>query len=192
MVFQMECEPWCNYWSQRSCGQGYVFTRVCDSVHGGSVLSQHALQEVSWHALQQVSRGVCYPSMYCRWYPSMPCSRSPGGAWSRGPALGGVPGWGVPGLGGACSSGVAFCYGLLFGGFLVWWPSDWRWPSSLVAFWLKVAFWFGGLLVWWPSVMAFWCDLLLWPSGKAFWYLGVSPNRDPFQPVSPALMLVVF
>ena len=23
------------YRSQRSCGQGYVFTRVCDSVHGG-------------------------------------------------------------------------------------------------------------------------------------------------------------
>ena len=36
-------------------GQSYVFTRVCDSVHGG------------------------YPSMHCRWYPSMPCSRSPGG-----------------------------------------------------------------------------------------------------------------
>ena len=38
-------------------GQSYVFTRVCDSVHGG--------------------RG-CYPSMHCRWYPIMPCSRSPG------------------------------------------------------------------------------------------------------------------
>ena len=25
------------YWPQRSCGQGYVFTRVCDSVHGGGV-----------------------------------------------------------------------------------------------------------------------------------------------------------
>ena len=24
-----------NYRPQRSCGQGYVFTRVCDSVHGG-------------------------------------------------------------------------------------------------------------------------------------------------------------
>ena len=36
-------------------GQGYVFTRVCDSVGGG------------W-----------YPSMHCRWYPSMPCSRSRG------------------------------------------------------------------------------------------------------------------
>ena len=23
------------YWPQRSCGQGYVFTRVCDSVHRG-------------------------------------------------------------------------------------------------------------------------------------------------------------
>ena len=26
-----------NYRPQRSCGQGYVFTRVCDSVHGGGV-----------------------------------------------------------------------------------------------------------------------------------------------------------
>ena len=25
----------CYYRSQRSCGQGYVFTRVCDSVNGG-------------------------------------------------------------------------------------------------------------------------------------------------------------
>ena len=29
------------------------FTRVCDSVHGGGVLSHHALQVVSQHALQQ-------------------------------------------------------------------------------------------------------------------------------------------
>ena len=43
------------YRPQRSCGQGYVFTRVCHSVNGGGVLSQHALQEVSQHALQQVS-----------------------------------------------------------------------------------------------------------------------------------------
>ena len=26
-----------HYRPQRSCGQGYVFTRVCDSVHGGSL-----------------------------------------------------------------------------------------------------------------------------------------------------------
>ena len=38
-------------------GQGYVFTRVCDSVHGGGVVvSQHALQVVSQHALQVVSQ----------------------------------------------------------------------------------------------------------------------------------------
>ena len=33
--------PWRNpafyYRPQRSCGQGYVFTRVCDSVHGGGL-----------------------------------------------------------------------------------------------------------------------------------------------------------
>ena len=28
------------YRSQRSCGQGYVFTRVCDSVNGGACLRQ--------------------------------------------------------------------------------------------------------------------------------------------------------
>ena len=39
-------------------GQGYVFTRVCDSVQGGgTVESQHALQVVSQYALQQVSKG---------------------------------------------------------------------------------------------------------------------------------------
>ena len=37
--------------------EGYVFTRVCHSVH----------------------RRGCYPIMHCRWYPSMPCSRSGGG-----------------------------------------------------------------------------------------------------------------
>ena len=26
-----------NYWPQRSCGQGYVFTHVCDSVHRGGL-----------------------------------------------------------------------------------------------------------------------------------------------------------
>ena len=65
-------------------GQGYVFTRVCDSVHRG-VVSQHALQVVSQHALQQVSGGL---------YPCMP-RRSPGphpGGKLRGLALGGSPG----------------------------------------------------------------------------------------------------
>ena len=137
------------YWPQRSCGQGNVFTRVCDSVHRG--------------------RGVCYPSMHCRWYPSMPCSRSPGGVSAPGGGGVGVCSWGVsaprgvsaPGagvsaLGGICSGGwpsvMAFCYGLLVwwpsglvafwfgsllieGGLLFWWPSDWRWPPGLVAFW---------------------------------------------------------
>ena len=60
------------YRPQRSC-EGYVFTRVCHSVHGGGGCC------------------VCYPSMHCRWYPSMPGSRSlGGGAWSRGVYCGGV------------------------------------------------------------------------------------------------------
>ena len=75
-------------------GQGYVFTRVCDSVHRGGVLFQHSLQVVSQHALQQ---GGCYPSIHCKWYPSMPCS--------RGVSSGGWP------------SVIAFCCGLLL------WPS---------------------------------------------------------------------
>ena len=77
------------YRPQRSC-EGYVFTRICDSVHrGGGVLSQHALQVVSQHALQQGDA----------------CSRGGlplGGACSGGCLLGEVPA-----LGGACSGGPA-------------------------------------------------------------------------------------
>ena len=43
--------------ARNEVGARLCFTRVCDSVHGGGVLSQHALQVVSQHALQQVSRG---------------------------------------------------------------------------------------------------------------------------------------
>ena len=35
---------WNYYRPQQSC-EGYVFTHVCDSFHGGGVLSQHALQQ---------------------------------------------------------------------------------------------------------------------------------------------------
>ena len=45
------------YRPQTKLRQGNVFTGVCDSVHRGGVLSQHALQVVSQHALQQVSGG---------------------------------------------------------------------------------------------------------------------------------------
>ena len=48
-------------------GQGYVFTRVCDSVH---------------------RRRGGYSSMHCKWYPSMPCPH-PGGKL-RGLAWGGL------------------------------------------------------------------------------------------------------
>ena len=77
-------------------GQGYIFTRVCDSVHSG----------VGW-----------YPSIHSRWYPSVPCSRSLGGRWypsmscrfpgphPRGEVEGSS--WGVsrPTLRGACCRG---------------------------------------------------------------------------------------
>ena len=57
------------YRPQRSC-EGYVFTRVCHSVHkGGCVVSKHALQ----------------------WYPSMPCNR---GVCSGGGAC--LGGWRPP------------------------------------------------------------------------------------------------
>ena len=59
---------------------------MCVSVHGGGVLSQHALQVVSQHALQQVLGG---------WYPSMPC-RFPG-PHSRGKFKGIWLGGGSPG-----------------------------------------------------------------------------------------------
>ena len=45
-------------------GQGYIFTGVCDSVHGGGVLSQHALQVVSQHALHG---SVCSWGVVCSW-----------------------------------------------------------------------------------------------------------------------------
>ena len=34
----------CFYGLQQSCGQGYVFTHVCDSVHGGVCLKETPLQ----------------------------------------------------------------------------------------------------------------------------------------------------
>ena len=73
-------------------GQGYVFTCVCDSVHRGKVLSQHALQVVSQHALQ-VSRG-CVLSQHALQVVSQHALQQV----SRGvPALGGSALRGVPG-----------------------------------------------------------------------------------------------
>ena len=76
------------YRPQQSC-EGYVFTPVCDSVHRGDVLSQHALQVVSQHALQQggaCSFGGCLLQGVC----------SLGGASSGESApRGGVCCWGV-------------------------------------------------------------------------------------------------
>ena len=79
--------------------------------------------------------GGGYPSMDCRWYPSMPCSRSLGGrggiqAHTQGGSLGRSVQVGCL-LGGGWPSVVVFCYALQL------------WPSGLVAFLLKVAFWFG-------------------------------------------------
>ena len=71
---------------KRSLGQGNIFTPVCHSVHGGGMLSQHALQMVSQHALQE--GGV----------PGLGGS-GPGGVCSRGC---------VPGLGGSAARGGAW------------------------------------------------------------------------------------
>ena len=75
-----------NYRPQRSC-EGYVFTRVRDSVHRGGVLSQHALQQggLLWGGVP-VPGGVC----------------SRGGLLPGGvPALGGLLPGGVPAPGGS-------------------------------------------------------------------------------------------
>ena len=77
--------------------EGYVFTRVCHSVHGGrGVLSHHALQVVSQHALQQVWGVVSQHALQV----SRPTPRGE----LRGSGLGGLQAhtWG----GCACSRGV--------------------------------------------------------------------------------------
>ena len=77
------------YRPQRSC-EGYVFTRVCDSVHRGGVLSQHALQVVSQHALQQgevCSGGVPARGGVCL----LEGGSAPGGTCSGGVGGGGRP-----------------------------------------------------------------------------------------------------
>ena len=67
-------------------GQGYVFTCVCDSVHWGGGVSQHALQVVSQHSLQQVSReGGLYPSMPCRFPGPHPGGKLRGLVRARSP-----------------------------------------------------------------------------------------------------------
>ena len=74
--------------------QGYIFTGVCDSVHGvgggGGVLSQRALQVVSQHALRggdaipACIAGVIPAYLAGGWGLSAPGGRG-GGAWWRPP-----------------------------------------------------------------------------------------------------------
>ena len=92
-----------NYRPQRSCGQGYVFTRVCDSVHGGAIPA--CIAGGIPECLAAGLGGGGYPSMNCGWHPSMPFSMS----------------LGVPGLGWCLLPGECL---LLGGGLLLWWPSD--------------------------------------------------------------------
>ena len=87
------------YRSQRSWGK-VMLLHVCDSVHRGVVLSQHALQVVSQHALQHVSRG-CLLLGGClvpggAWSRRVPSPEGVG-AWSRGCLIPGVPGGDPPG-----------------------------------------------------------------------------------------------
>ena len=99
-------------------GQGYVFTRVCDSVHGGGVLSQHALQVISQHALQQVLGGVL--SQHALQVVSQHalqqvsggvCSGGgvpgPGGAWWRPPRM-------ATAAGGTHPTGMHSCFHISF------------------------------------------------------------------------------
>ena len=119
------------YRPQRSCGQGNIFTHVCHSVHRGGAIPACIACGIpaclaagfrgcvlSQHALQVVSQHALQQV-------------------SRG----------VPGLGGACSGGVAFWFG-----------------SLLIEDDLLVE---SGLLFW-PSGVIFCYGLLVWPSGKAF------------------------
>ena len=143
---------------QRSCGQGYVYTRVCHSVN----------------------RGVCYPSM--------PCSRSLRGLVCLLLGCGGVSGLPLGGstprgcllprgvsaprgvfapggclfLGGLLL-GVAFCCGLLV------------WPSGM-AFWLQVAFWLK---------VVFWYGLLVRPNRDPFQPEGHNSSKAPDQKAIP-------
>ena len=127
----------------------------CVSVHGG-VLSQHALQVVFPACLAAGLQGGRYPSMPCRFPGPHPREKF------RGICLGGSPGPHPRGkfrgiylrgrgcllrggcllLEGACFWGVPAPGGcLLLGGGV--WCALLLWPSGLVAFWLKVAFWYG-------------------------------------------------
>ena len=92
------------YRSQRSCDQGYGFTRVCDSVHGG----RGAIPACIAGGIPAcLAAGLWVGGVLS----SIPCSRSPGGQ--------------VPGLGGGGAGSGGFL--LQGGGLLVW-------PSGLVAF----------------------------------------------------------
>ena len=163
------------YRPQRSCGQGYVFTRVCDSVNRGGAIAACIAGGIP-ACLAAGLRGVPPPRGGRVPGPGgVACSWGAEGAWSKG----GVCSWGRRGC-------VAFCYGLLL------------WASGM-------AFWYGllvrpsgtggslptdpfqpeghnrkpyqnGLLVW-PSGKAFWCDLLLWPSGVVAFCYGLLVER---------------
>ena len=99
---------WCKQWvlwkqmdllpPATKLGQGYIFTGVCDSVHGGG-------GGWGW-----------YPSMHCRWYPSMPCSR---GCAIPACLAGGVPAPGGCLVQGGCSGGGAWSGGCLLPGGLL-------------------------------------------------------------------------
>ena len=86
-------------------GQGYVFTRVCDSVHRGR----------SWSLSRGVSimsRGVSITEGSLSWgSPSR-------GSLSRGSMSGGVSVWGVSVPGDLCPGG--FCLGIPVQGVSVW------------------------------------------------------------------------
>ena len=86
-------------------GQGYVFTRVCDSVHRG----------VSQHALQQVSRGCAIPACIAGGIPACLAAGLQGGAWGGGSAPGGAwwrhpPPGTATAVGGTHPTGMHSCY----------------------------------------------------------------------------------
>ena len=125
LVIDRQTDKFYCYRPKRSFGQGYVFTGVCDSVHGGG-------------CLLQIFGGLSAPNFW-----GVACSKfSGGGVCSKF--------WG-----GVCSKFPGGCLLQIFGGvvcskFSVG-GSPWGvWPS-VMAFWFGGLLAESGFLVWWLS-----------------------------------------
>ena len=129
------------YRPQRSCGQGYVFTRVCDSVHGGGgccAIPACIAGGIPACLAAGLQGGACSQGWVCLLRGGgclLPggCVCSQGGVSApRGSTLGGICSQGVSAPGGCLLLGGVSALGGVPGpggcGLLLW-------PSGLVAFW---------------------------------------------------------